>query len=152
MGKNCGFTLIEIIVVLTIISFIAGLALVISMDSYGSHNSKIEQDKLLGVLQKARSQSLANMNQKPHGVYFDASSTQYTLFQGPDYASRDTSFDLPFTLLNPPYSLSGATSVVFSQLTGTTTQTSVSLNDSIHPVFNICINGEGQINAKATCP
>lgn len=149
--QQSGFTLIEILVVLGIFIFIASFALVVSMDSYHGYNFRTEQDLLLGVLQKARSQAVANVNQKPHGVFLDASSTQYTLFQGTDYSHRDTSFDLVFKG-NSGYSLSGTTSTVFTQLSGTTTPATVTLDDHTHPIFNICINSEGQINAKTTCP
>ena len=144
-----GFTIMEILVVLGIFALLAGFALVVSIDAYRSHNFRSEQEQLLGVLLKARSQSVNNINQKPHGVHLD-SATQYTLFEGNTYATRDAGKDIVFS--KPGFTLGGATELIFSQLTGQPNVTGyISLDDHIHPVYKLCINGEGQINAKATC-
>jgi len=153
-GKQPGFTLMEILIVLTLFIFIAGFALIVSLDSYKSNNFKSDQGQLLGVLLKARSQAMANINQKPHGVFMDQTNSQLTLFQGSAYLGRpatDTQLDQVFSG-NAAYSLGGATSTIFSQLSGTTTPTSITLDDHIHSKYTICINNEGQINATSTCP
>lgn len=150
-NKSEGFTLLEILIVMTLLIFIAGLALVYSLDSFKITNFRSDQSQLLGVLLKARSQAMANINQKPHGVYLEASTTKYTLFQGANYVSRDTALDIVFSG-NSAYSLGGATSTVFSQLSGTTSPATITINDHIHSIYTICINSEGQINATSTCP
>ena len=138
--------------VLGIFVLIGGFAVVLSMDSYRSYNVHSERSLLLGVLLKARSQAMANVNQKNHGVHFDQPGVTYTLFQGLNYASRDPSFDIIFKS-NPSYTLTGAIDVIFNQLNGKpNAPDSITLDDHALAVFNVCINSEGQINEKATCP
>jgi prepilin-type N-terminal cleavage/methylation domain-containing protein len=152
--KSAGFTLIEFLVVMALVGVVASFALVISMDSYHSNNFSSEQNQLLGALLKARSQAVANINQKPHGVHLDHDTVTYTVFQGSSFSGRpasDTSLDIVFSG-NPAYALSGSTDVIFTQLTGATTVATISLDDHTNPIFNICTNSEGQINVKAICP
>jgi prepilin-type N-terminal cleavage/methylation domain-containing protein len=150
-----GFTLTEILVVLGLLIIVSGFALVVSMDSYRRYNFRNEQNLLLGVLLKARSQAISNINQKPHGVHLDQAAVKYTLFQGSPFAGRpaaDSNLDITYNS-NSAYVLTGLTDVIFSQLTGQPNASgAVTLDDHIHPVFNICINAEGQINVKASCP
>ena len=66
-----GFTLIEMLVSMGIIILIAGFGLFLSMDFYRGYLFHYEKDLVISILQKARSQSLANIDEKPHGVYID---------------------------------------------------------------------------------
>lgn len=147
--SQSGFTLIEVITVMAIFIILASLGLFLSMDFYKSFAFHNERKILVSILQKARSQSLANINQKPHGMYIDyaANPKTYTLFQGSNYASRDVNQDIVFQASWAVTPL-GMTEVVFSQLSG---QASVSggnltLRDSIHSDAVIFINNEGRID------
>jgi prepilin-type N-terminal cleavage/methylation domain-containing protein len=138
--NNQGFTLIEILVVMAIFVLIAGFALVVSMDSYRSHNFKSEQDLLVAVLLKARSQAMNNINQLPHGVYIPITHDKYSLFQG---STCTSGIDFPVSKGFTP----SASCIVFTQLSGATAATSITLTDNTtNKVFTININNEGQIN------
>jgi Tfp pilus assembly protein FimT len=153
-NNQAGLTLMEILIVITLLIIVAGFGLVISLDSYRSNNFQNQQNLLLSLLLKARGQAMANINQKPHGVYLDQTGKTYTLFQGSSYTGRsaaDTSLDATSSA-DSSLTLTNATSTIFTQLTGTTTAATITLDDHIHTVFNICINAEGQINVKTTCP
>src|SRR5580692_427190 len=101
-----GFTLIEIIVVMAIFLITAGFALVVSMDSYRTYNFREQQNLVVGLLEKARSESMENINQQPHGIYINQNPAEYVLFQGLNYAARDTTQDIIFPG-NGSYSLGG---------------------------------------------
>lgn len=150
LHKTCipnGFTLIEVIVVLGIFAILSTMGLLVSMDSYRSYSFRSEQTVVLSLLQKARNQSMANINQKPHGVYIDQVGVQYTLFQGADYSHRDTAQDIVFPG-NASYVLGGVPEVDFTQLTGNpATAGNITIDDHIHPLVTISVNSEGQINA-----
>lgn len=64
-----GFTLIELLVVIVIFSILATLGLFLSMDFYRTYSSNAEVGTLVSSLAKARAQSLANINEKEHGVH-----------------------------------------------------------------------------------
>ena len=127
-------------------ALIGGLVLPMTMDAYHSYNFKSEQNLVLSLLQKARSQSMSNINQVPHGLHVNQSLHQYTLFQGVDYTHRDTGFDLVYDG-STNYSLSGLSDVIFTQLSGdSNTAGNIILDDRIHPQAKIILNNEGQIN------
>jgi len=140
--------LIEMLLVLALVSLVAGLGLPITIDAYRNNNLRSEQDLLVGLLQKARSQSMHNINQKAHGVYVAQSPVRYLLFQGDSYASRDSAEDISFPA-NPHYELSGLHEVVFSQLSGTSTVVGdIFFSNGVRSSFAIGINSEGQINPR----
>ena len=141
--ERSGFTLVEILIVTALLASLGGLAVVVSMATYRSYTFLSEQDLLISLLQKARSQSLNNLNQAPHGVYLDMDA--YTLFEGSNYARRDQAQDLSFSR-NSNYFLNGLTEIVFAQISATTTSGEIILDDHIHPKATISLNYEGQIN------
>ena len=141
-----GFTLIEITLVIALIIIIFGFGLTVSFDSYRKDYLKAERDTLISVLQKARNESINNLNNTPHGFYFDG--TDYILFEGSSYTDplRDTSKDLKI-VKNPSITIGGLTEVVFEQLDGNANPVGdITLNDGINPVISININQEGRIN------
>jgi len=142
MKRNIGFTLIEILVVLGILSIIATFGYLVTMDFYKSYAFNAERDTIVAILQKARSQSLANINESAHGVHFD--SEQYVIFQGSAYNSNDN-----FNQIIPSafgITHSGITDVVFFQLSGDVGSSgSLILSDGKRSAV-ISINSEGQIN------
>src|SRR3989344_6188897 len=82
LHQNNGFTLIEIIISMAILATIAGLGLFMSFDFYKSYAFRGEKNTLVSVLQKARDQSLHNINQTRHGARVSTQPLlQYTLFE-----------------------------------------------------------------------
>ena len=141
--SGAGFSLLEILIVLALFTVLGGMALVVSMDAYRSYAFSSEQDLLVSLLQKARSQSQNNIDQSAHGLSLAAGA--YTLFEGSDYAHRNLSADVVFSP-SSNYALSGLTEVIFSQMSATTTAGEIVLNDNAHPKAAISLNYEGQIN------
>ncbi len=145
--KNQGFTLVEIIVSLSLLTMLAGLALAMSFDDYRAYSFFSEQNLLVGLLQKARSQSVNNIDQKPHGVYINRQPTRYILFEGLSFSARDPAQDIIFPG-NGGYALSGLSEVVFSQLSGASGNIgNIIMDDHAHAPVVIGINREGQINS-----
>ena len=122
--RNRGFSLIELLVIMGLISLVAGFGLIVSMDDYRGYNFRSERDVVVSTLQKARSQAVSNMcygsgctDGKQHGVYFGTPG-HYIIFQGASYTAGDpTNEDI--AAKNAAASVSGITSVVFTQLSGT---------------------------------
>lgn len=142
MKKNGGYTLLELLVVVAIVFALVGVALPIGLDFYNQYLLTEERDNLVQVLRKARSEAMANINQKPHGVAFLAN--QYVLFQGASYASRDTDWDR-FYNHSGKVSLDAPAQIIFSHLEGASASSTVSLSDASQKV-EIKVSDEGRIS------
>lgn len=160
MRQSKGFTLVEILVSLSILTVILALGLFISMDFFRSYSFHSEQSVVVSLLQNARSQSMNNINQTRHGVHF-ADPLKYIIFecksslsQCVDYANRDASKDL---VISPSYNNSISSpalpfDVIFDQLNGncvtnncSTLPLSISAFDGAK-TYVIKINNQGQID------
>jgi len=105
----------------------------------------------VSVLQKARSQSLNNINQRRHGVRF-ADPLQYIIFecqattpQCINYHQADTSKDI---IISPAYGISIANTpfdIVFEQLSGASMNTAITVSDGVIS-YNISVNSAGKID------
>lgn len=115
-NHSSGFTLIELLVVIAIFSIVATFGLFLSMDFYRTYNSNIAITKIVSVLSKARAQSLANINQKEHGVHVQ--DNKYIVFArtAPAVFGSQISEDLEI----PAGSGTSvtATDIIFERLTG----------------------------------
>ncbi len=112
--STAGFTLVEVLVVMAIISglFVAGTF--VSFDVYRGDLLKSERAMLVSVLQKARSRAMNNIDASPHGVYID--SNFYIIFRGVSSTTApSTNERIP---RNSGVVISGINNVVFTQLSG----------------------------------
>lgn len=141
--------MIEIILVIAIVGVLATIGLWTSMDSYRGYSYRSERDNLVSALQKARMDSMTNINAAQHGVHLTASN--YTVFQGTDYASRNPSFDRVITP-SGAITLSGSPAlprdVVFDQLSGSVAAAmagTITITDGARSTA-ITINNEGHIS------
>ena len=138
-----GFTIIEILMVITIISIMAGIAVYMSGDFFRSNSFNSDVNVLGVYLQRARSQAISNIDQSPHGVKIIGKD--YVIFEGVDYNSR-TSED-PSIKGNSNFTYTPAdTEVVFDQLSG---NSSFSGNIIVFDGFKtatISLNLEGRID------
>ena len=80
-NKN-GFTLIEILIAMAIMTGIMALGLFMGLDALHSTYSRSERDTVVALLQKARSRALANIDGVPWGVCYVSASQTYVLFAG----------------------------------------------------------------------
>lgn len=150
-----GFTLIEILVVVSMMVIIMSFGIFFDMDKFRQNSFQADRDILISALQHARSQAISNIcygdtsicqeDGKPHGVYIE--SHQFTIFQGTDFANRNIVYD---AILETEYDIaySGLTEVVFDQLTGDVVSGagSITMTDPLNSRSSvISINSEGQI-------
>lgn len=149
-----GFTLIETIVVMSLIAMIGGFTAVVSLDSYRSHSFRSDRDMLVVALQRARSQSMNNIckdggspctNGKSHGVLFNSDAA--VIFQGTGSTTRDTALDERIPFAYSTQILPGSASeVVFMQLSGEVLQPGqILLSDGLGKTSTIYMNSEGRI-------
>jgi Tfp pilus assembly protein FimT len=140
--KNLGFTLIEIITVISLTVMVFGFSAALGFDAFKRNYLKTEQSTLISVLQKARSQAINNVNNSKHGFYFNG--TDYIIFEGDSYGSNppmDFIVEKNFSII-----FGGLTEVVFDQLSGKASPAGeMTLSDGVS-VITISISSEGRIN------
>jgi prepilin-type N-terminal cleavage/methylation domain-containing protein len=137
-----GFTLIELVVVLAIISVVLSWGLAVSFGAYRQAVLSGERDKVVSLLKKARTRALSNAHETAHGVYLDQSG--YTLFEGSSYAARNVPLDEVFPG-SPGIAVGGISEVVFSQLAATSTASGTIMLGNGATNFAILVNYEGRV-------
>lgn len=142
MKSSKGFTLVELLIVLTVLSIVSSSLVVAFYTLTRKTDLDTSRDNIISTLNIAKNKTLASEGADQYGVYFDDSSSdtssdphKYILFQGSSYA--DASFeeihDLPATVEISSISFSGVgDEVVFSRLEGNTNN-----NGSITIKFSI---------------
>ncbi len=151
-----GFTLIELMIVLSIISLVVGIGLFFDFDSFRGHSFNSDRDTLISALQHARAKAVNNICRgdgsecsggKPHGVYIDDLNDKYVIFQGSNYSSSS-----PFNVIldaspTMTYEVGSLAKIVFEQLSGNVTSVGdIKLKDDASGRTSvITINSEGQI-------
>ncbi len=107
-----GFTLVEILVVVAIILFLAAIMVPISLNFYKMQVFNETHERAVGLLKQARSNAFVQKNNADFGLYFG--DKQMVLFQGPSYDQRNESQDLSLKL-PALVEISGLSEIVFSQ-------------------------------------
>jgi prepilin-type N-terminal cleavage/methylation domain-containing protein len=149
-----GFTLLEVLVVISILILLLSLGLFASFDAYRSSLRRSEREVLVSALQKARSQAINNICFNgictPHGVCYDQSNHAYIIFPAPYSAGAPTNESIvgnpSVTVSSTPSFLCGSGSgIVFSQLSGTTSSYTISVTQSSSTNI-VTTNAEGLID------
>ena len=149
-----GFTLIEMIIVLALITIVGGLGLYFGLDNLKGYSFHSDRDVLVSLLQHARSEAISNIcrgedctDGKHHGVFVRPPEhpDSYVVFQGENYINRDQDYDITIDVSNSTY-VSGMTEIIFERLSGNaTTIGDINLTDDRNHTSTISINSEGQI-------
>jgi prepilin-type N-terminal cleavage/methylation domain-containing protein len=141
-----GFSLIEMLITLSLLGSIAGIALFVSLSSYTSENLISERDVLVGLLLQARTSSIEGVLGVDHGFCFDQAQREYVVFQSP-FTSINTEKNVPKSpnsSLDSVHNCQSSGEVIFTALSGTTTPTTLSVSNSTQSL-RIIINSEGMI-------
>lgn len=137
-----GLTLIEVLVVMSILIFILSLGLFVTFDAYRGYIFRSERFVVISVLEKARSRAINNYHQTPWGACYDSVGNQYIIFQNSNCATGGRNEAIPASSVA---TTTGFSAIVFSQLSGTTTGISFKISNGISS-STISINTEGTIN------
>lgn len=141
-NKNNGFSLVEIVLVLGIMTFLISISDSLYTKVKSSNNLKIGTDNLVETIRYAENSSHLGKGNDNWGVKIFSSNV--VIFKGVNYISRDTSFDLS---LNFPSGVkaSGNDEFIFNKLTGWPTNTGTIILTNNSGVTNISINEKGTI-------
>lgn len=158
MTHKRGFTLIEIVVAIGLITLIASIGLVVSMEYLRGRSAHSEEDVIVSLLQNARSQSLSNIDQVRHGVHFVSSPLRYIEFECPSSLPQCTAYTSSSadSVINSSYNVSIPSpalpfDIIFGQLSGDcvncASTTDITVNDGARD-YVVSVNNEGQIDWK----
>ena len=138
-----GFTIIEVMVAVGLITIIGSLALFVSMDFYRSYNLDVEVETIIILITRARGRAVNNIDATSHGIYID--EEELTLFRGESYASRDEDLDEVFPRAQA-FEVDGLSEIVFDQLTGEASATGTITISGQGRTAIVEINNEGRID------
>ena len=138
-----GFSIVEILIVVAILTIIFGFSVGIGSNFYSGQALIAERDSVIGLLRNARTRAMDNVNQLGHGVYIGAN--QYVAFDGESYAARIQDYDAAFPRF-PGVTIAGPSEIVFKSIEGTSNVSGTIIISSGAGSANISLNNEGRIN------
>lgn len=142
--RNFGFTLLELMLVISVASIILASSFVFYQYAYLRENGKDVKNIVWNALSTARSYALSNRENSNWGVAFATSTV--IIFKGTTFSGRDSNFDELFEYRGAI--VSGLTEIYFSKRSATTTgnQSIVVSNDQNSYTFSI--NSLGRISVQ----
>lgn len=143
LSNEQGFTLLELLLSVAIISLLAGLSLPVYRTLLSKNDLDIAAQVSANSLRRAEILSQATDGDNTWGV--KAQNGSIVIFKGASYATRDTTFDETF---NVPASITvgGTTEILFAKFTGLP-QTTGTLNLSSESDSRaVTINSKGMVN------
>ena len=142
--KKKGFTLIELILIVAVMSIVAAMTPTFYSRFLLQNSVANVKDQIAGSLRKAQIQSMTSKNADSWSVNY--SSNTITLYKGNNFGVRDPSFDETFAV-NPSVSVSGLTDLSFERVTGLPTPTSATITiNSGNNSDTITVNSQGVVN------
>lgn len=148
----CGFTLLELAVVLGILFVLSAIGLNTIVDYRKNQAFNRDTETVIEILGQARSQTLSSKNASQYGVHFATSTV--TLFAGSSYVSGSpTNVDFPLFSTDLILSImltGGGKDVIFNRLTGETDQNGTIVVDvpSLSQTKNVTIYKTGIIESR----
>lgn len=146
-----GFTFVEILMVLAIISILAAI-LVVSFQNINDHSTlRVSTQEVETALLSARNKTLASENDSVYGVHID--ERRVIEFMGPTYSST-TPTTTAYAFMGPVTATStlssGGADIVFSRLTGyaNATGTVTLLNTKSGATSSVVIHASGLIEKE----
>lgn len=145
MKSARGFTLIEVLLSVAIISLITGMSLPVLASFNDRNDLDLTAQGIVSQLRRAQTYARAVNGDSQWGVY--AQNGSAVLFKGSSYAARDTSYDEP-TTISPTVTVTGLSEFLFAKLDGTPSTTgSVTLtNTNTNETRTITINAKGMVS------
>jgi prepilin-type N-terminal cleavage/methylation domain-containing protein len=137
-----GFTLIEVLVTITIMSILAVLSVTAYVTLQTSNDLDAAKNDVVQSLRRAQTLAQSSDGDTNWGV--GVRSTTITLFKGTSYASRTVAFDEIFAMPTT-ITVSGVTDVVYAKFTGLPQSTGTITLTASNKVVTINVNDKGTL-------
>lgn len=143
--KHHGFTLVEMLLVIALISVIAALSIPLYRSFQTRNDLDLSANGVALLLRHARVLSEGMAGDQPWGVHFETGHA--IIFIGPSYAGRygtDVNYEIPSTFV-----LGGASEVVFQERTGfVSTPTTITITSPNNETRSISVNAKGIVSTQ----
>jgi prepilin-type N-terminal cleavage/methylation domain-containing protein len=137
-----GFSMLEMLLSVGIISILAGLSLPIYLSFQTRNDLFITAESTADVLRRAQVYARGSKDDSQWGVEIQSSGV--TLFKGTSFASRDTSYDETIAISS---GVSGLTEVLFAKLTGAPSTTgNITFTSNANETKTVTINAKGMVS------
>lgn len=141
--KIKAFTLVEIMLVLSIFAIVAAIAVPLTLNWQNSEETELVTLTIVDGVRTAQNKARSNVEDSDWGA--KVQTDKLIVFKGSDFSTRDQSFDedFPFSQL---VSVSGKSEIVFQKNSGrlpTTSSTQISLGEYS---WTISINKLGTVS------
>lgn len=149
-----GFTLLEILISISVLTLISGMALVSFVNSRNVREAVVSGQDIISVLRLAQSKSIGGEDNSAWGVHLEQG--QAVLFRGTSYAGATftQNFPVPARLEIADITLTGGGSdVIFKRITGRTDQAgsfTARIRSATSVAFSVSIDGSGKIYQTGT--
>lgn len=143
MSNRSGFTLIETLVVVTMILAIGSVAVPVSVDYQQRNDLDVCQTTFAQGIRRAQQMAMSGEGDSQWGV--NVVSGTIIIFKGSTYATRDTAFDENYTIPTV-ISLSGQLEYDFAKVTGVPAQTGTATFTNGNYQKQVSVNAKGVIN------
>lgn len=153
--NNSGFTLVEIIIAVAIISILLGVASSNFFSIKENSDLKNNAQEFVSALKFAQNKAVSSEDNSKYGIYINTqvSPNLYILFKGDSYASRIPASDqvnfLQDTIEFNSVDLGGGNEMVFDRLTGASEESgsiSLRVKSNANKSKTVYISGTGAIN------
>lgn len=98
--KNSGFSLLEVLLSITILTLLLGVSIPYFYDSFLREGQQVMTTNLVHYLQSARQRAVNRVNGGYWGVHYDSAEKEFILFNGKDFPGRNTDFDEVYSYNN----------------------------------------------------
>ena len=144
MKSNYGFTLLEVLLSIALISILAGVSLPAYYTLFSKNDLDVAKNQVAQSLGRASFLSSASVGDTTWGL--EVLSGKIVIFKGANYAGRDVNYDEIYGI--PPSIIpSGLSEVVFYKMTGFPGATgAIILTSTNGETRTITINSKGSIN------
>ena len=118
--KNSGFSLLEVLLSITILTMLLGVSIPYFYDSFLREGQQVMSTSLVHYLQSARQRATLRAGDY-WGVHFDSTAHEFILFNGKDFQGRNSEFDEVYNYnsqININSSMGSSGDVVFEPGTG----------------------------------
>ena len=137
-----GFSLIELLIVLALVAFVASIGTIFSMSSISRSYALSERDLLVSLLTQARAHALANVHESAQSVYIDTDA--YVLYEGTTYDVNNVTNKVIPKVSHA--TVSGLDTITFNQITARVTNEGTITIAGDTQTYTIEVNNEGRIN------
>jgi len=139
---NKGFTLIEMLLVVAIVSIIATFSTAFYSRFINQSSISNIQDQLISQARKAQTYAMQNKQNTNWGINY--ATNILTLYSGTSYAARNTAFDETFEF-NTNITITGITDINFAKATGKPNTTASITITSTTGSKTVNINAQGNV-------